>query len=226
MPVRCPSWRCGPHRSEGGSGQLSIRHRRPAARAGGAARSSLGQRRDAMRCDGAAAPVRRHPRTPRRDCVRPGAHHEPLSGCGRPPSGPGGGDWAGLQLRRSESGHLDIRARLYFELALPADADWEAEVDRLISLGATHTDTGEGHGGPALMLDPDGNEFSVQRAPVAGSLSVSGDRRGESGPLALLSPCPRRGLRPLPLTWKQRLSGGRARYGLRSGSRPRRCSTR
>jgi hypothetical protein len=97
---------------------------------------------------------------------------------------------------------------------------------RLISLGATHTDAGEGHGGPALMLDPDGNEFSVQRAPVAGSLSVSGDRRGESGPLALLSPCPRRGLRPLPLTWKQRLSGGRARYGLRSGSRPRRCSTR
>ncbi|MFE7244300.1 VOC family protein [Streptomyces sp. NPDC057580] len=53
--------------------------------------------------------------------------------------------------------------RLYFELALPADADWEAEVDRLISLGATRTDTGEGDGGRVLMLDPDGNEFSVQR---------------------------------------------------------------
>ncbi|MEU1409035.1 VOC family protein [Streptomyces sp. NPDC005728] len=51
--------------------------------------------------------------------------------------------------------------RLYFELALPADADWAAEVDRLISLGATRTDTGEG--GRALMLDPDGNEFSLQR---------------------------------------------------------------
>ncbi|MFE1413278.1 VOC family protein [Streptomyces sp. NPDC058746] len=55
--------------------------------------------------------------------------------------------------------------RLYFELALPADADWDAEVDRLISLGATRTDTGEGEGdgGRVLMLDPDGNEFSVQR---------------------------------------------------------------
>ncbi|GAA3369701.1 VOC family protein [Streptomyces sannanensis] len=53
--------------------------------------------------------------------------------------------------------------RLYFELALPTDADWEEEVDRLISLGATRTDTGEGDGGRALMLDPDGNEFSVRR---------------------------------------------------------------
>ncbi|MFB6678140.1 VOC family protein [Streptomyces sp. NPDC056390] len=53
--------------------------------------------------------------------------------------------------------------RLHFELALPADADWEAEVDRLISLGATRTDIGERDGVRALMLDPDGNEFSVQR---------------------------------------------------------------
>ncbi|MCL7380575.1 VOC family protein [Streptomyces sp. 35G-GA-8] len=52
--------------------------------------------------------------------------------------------------------------RLYLELALPADADREAEIARLISLGATHTDTGEGHGGQVRMLDPDGNEFTVQ----------------------------------------------------------------
>ncbi|MFC6982075.1 VOC family protein [Streptomyces cirratus] len=51
--------------------------------------------------------------------------------------------------------------RLYFELAPPAGSGWEAEVDRLISLGATHT--GEGDGARALMLDPDGNEFSVQK---------------------------------------------------------------
>jgi hypothetical protein len=51
--------------------------------------------------------------------------------------------------------------RLYLELALPADR--EAEVDRLISLGATRTDIGEGDGVRVLMLDPDGNEFSVQR---------------------------------------------------------------
>ncbi|MEU0697807.1 VOC family protein [Streptomyces niveus] len=61
--------------------------------------------------------------------------------------------------------------RLYFELTLPADADTdadrEAEVDRLISLGATRADTGTATGGSdggrMLMLDPDGNEFSVRR---------------------------------------------------------------
>ena len=51
--------------------------------------------------------------------------------------------------------------RLYFELALPADADRDAEVDRLITLGATRTHIGDGV--RVLMLDPDGNEFSVQR---------------------------------------------------------------
>ncbi|MFB7241955.1 bleomycin resistance protein [Streptomyces populi] len=53
--------------------------------------------------------------------------------------------------------------RLYFELALPADADRDAEVDRLVSLGATRTVTGEDHGGRVLLLDPDGNEFSLRR---------------------------------------------------------------
>ncbi|MER5347341.1 VOC family protein [Streptomyces mirabilis] len=53
--------------------------------------------------------------------------------------------------------------RLYLELALPADADGEAEVERLISLGATRTGIGGGDGVRVLMLDPDGNEFSIQR---------------------------------------------------------------
>ncbi|MFE4822965.1 VOC family protein [Streptomyces sp. NPDC056704] len=53
--------------------------------------------------------------------------------------------------------------RLYLELALPAGADGEAEVERLISLGATRTGIGGGDGVRVLMLDPDGNEFSVQR---------------------------------------------------------------
>jgi catechol 2,3-dioxygenase-like lactoylglutathione lyase family enzyme len=52
--------------------------------------------------------------------------------------------------------------RLHFELELPADADGEAELDRLISLGATRTDTGEGNHGRVLMLDPDGNEFTLR----------------------------------------------------------------
>ncbi|MFI9066566.1 VOC family protein [Streptomyces sp. NPDC053429] len=53
--------------------------------------------------------------------------------------------------------------RLYFELAVPAGADGEAEVDRLVSLGATRTDKGEGGGARVFLLDPDGNEFCVQR---------------------------------------------------------------
>ncbi|MFI5828334.1 VOC family protein [Streptomyces sp. NPDC051578] len=57
--------------------------------------------------------------------------------------------------------------RLHFELAVPAGADGEAEIDRLVSLGATRTGEGEGEGegdgARVLMLDPDGNEFCVQR---------------------------------------------------------------
>ncbi|MFE5730922.1 VOC family protein [Streptomyces sp. NPDC056528] len=54
--------------------------------------------------------------------------------------------------------------RLYFELALPAGADRKVELDRLVALGATRVDTGEGDGDRVMLLDPDGNEFSV-RAP-------------------------------------------------------------
>ncbi|WP_225848983.1 VOC family protein [Streptomyces sp. HPF1205] len=53
--------------------------------------------------------------------------------------------------------------RVYLDLALPTGADWRAEVDRLISLGATRTGTDEGGGDRVLMLDPDGNEFSLRK---------------------------------------------------------------
>ncbi|MEU0847234.1 VOC family protein [Streptomyces flaveolus] len=54
--------------------------------------------------------------------------------------------------------------RLCFELMLPADGDREAETARLVSLGATRTDTGTGEDdrGRMLLLDPDGNEFFLQ----------------------------------------------------------------
>ncbi|MCP9959370.1 VOC family protein [Streptomyces sudanensis] len=52
--------------------------------------------------------------------------------------------------------------RLRFELAVPAGDDMGAEVDRLVSLGATRAGTGED--GRTPMLDPDGNEFSVHRS--------------------------------------------------------------
>ncbi|MDI3403696.1 VOC family protein [Streptomyces cavernicola] len=55
--------------------------------------------------------------------------------------------------------------RLQFELALPADAtaaDREAETDRLIALGATRTTEAEAADAPVRLVDPDGNEFTVQ----------------------------------------------------------------
>jgi predicted enzyme related to lactoylglutathione lyase len=51
--------------------------------------------------------------------------------------------------------------RLHFDLAPPVDGDQQAEVDRLISLGATRIDIGQGEVGWVVMADPDGNEFCV-----------------------------------------------------------------
>ncbi|MFI6711285.1 VOC family protein [Nonomuraea sp. NPDC050478] len=51
--------------------------------------------------------------------------------------------------------------RLHFDLAPPADGDQLAEVDRLVSLGATRLDAGRPEGGRVLMADPDGNEFCL-----------------------------------------------------------------
>ncbi|MGH3736165.1 MAG: VOC family protein [Micromonosporaceae bacterium] len=51
--------------------------------------------------------------------------------------------------------------RLHFDLAPSADGDQQAEVDRLISLGATRIDIGQGEVSWVVMADPDGNEFCV-----------------------------------------------------------------
>jgi len=51
--------------------------------------------------------------------------------------------------------------RLHFDLVPPADGDQQAEVDRLISLGATRIDIGQGEVSWVVMADPDGHEFCV-----------------------------------------------------------------
>jgi predicted enzyme related to lactoylglutathione lyase len=51
--------------------------------------------------------------------------------------------------------------RLHFDLAPPADGDQQAEVDRLVSLGATRVDIGQGEVSWVVMADPDGHEFCV-----------------------------------------------------------------
>jgi catechol 2,3-dioxygenase-like lactoylglutathione lyase family enzyme len=51
--------------------------------------------------------------------------------------------------------------RLHFDLAPPAEEDQEAEVQRLVSLGATRVDNGQGEVSWVVMADPDGHEFCV-----------------------------------------------------------------
>ena len=51
--------------------------------------------------------------------------------------------------------------RLHFDLAPTVDADQHAEVDRLVALGATRIDIGQGETSSVAMVDPDGNEFCV-----------------------------------------------------------------
>jgi len=51
--------------------------------------------------------------------------------------------------------------RLHLDLAPPEDGDQQAEVERLVSLGASRVDIGQGDVGWVVMADPGGNEFCV-----------------------------------------------------------------
>jgi Glyoxalase-like domain len=54
--------------------------------------------------------------------------------------------------------------RLHFDLAPPLYGDQQAEVDRLVSLGAMRIDIGQGEASWVVMADPDGHEFCVHDA--------------------------------------------------------------
>jgi hypothetical protein len=51
--------------------------------------------------------------------------------------------------------------RLHFDLAPSPNRDQRTEVDRLVSLGATRVDIGQGDVDWVVMADPDGHEFCV-----------------------------------------------------------------
>jgi hypothetical protein len=51
--------------------------------------------------------------------------------------------------------------RLHLDIAPPQDGDQDAEVERLIALGGTRVDIGQGDVSWVVMADPDGNEFCV-----------------------------------------------------------------
>jgi len=72
---------------------------------------------------------------------------------------PGGGPkitWGGPPLMPKTG-----KNRLHFDVAPPVGGDQRAEIERLVSLGATRTDHGQGEAGSVAMTDPDGNEFCV-----------------------------------------------------------------
>jgi predicted enzyme related to lactoylglutathione lyase len=72
---------------------------------------------------------------------------------------PGGGpkiSWGGPPLAPKTG-----KYRMHFDLAPPGDDDQQAEVDRLISLGATRIDIGQREVSWVVMADPDGHEFCV-----------------------------------------------------------------
>jgi predicted enzyme related to lactoylglutathione lyase len=51
--------------------------------------------------------------------------------------------------------------RVHFDIAPPVHGDQQAEVDRLVALGATRIDIGQGEVSWVVMADPDGHEFCV-----------------------------------------------------------------
>lgn len=64
--------------------------------------------------------------------------------------------WGGPPLKPKTG-----KERVHLDLAPPVDGDQQAEVDRLLSLGATRVDIGQGEVDWVVMADPDGHEFCV-----------------------------------------------------------------
>lgn len=70
---------------------------------------------------------------------------------------PGPASFPGLAFLRAAS-RKTIKNRLHIDLN---PADQQAEVQRLLALGATRVDIGQGDAEWVVMADPEGNEFCV-----------------------------------------------------------------
>jgi hypothetical protein len=74
----------------------------------------------------------------------------------RPPGGTGPG-WLFLPVPDGKV----VKNRIHFDFT---PDDQQAEVDRLIGLGARHVDIGQGDQSWVVLTDPEGNEFCVLAA--------------------------------------------------------------
>jgi hypothetical protein len=59
-----------------------------------------------------------------------------------------------------------VKNRLHIDLN--PDADRDAEIERLVGLGARKVDVGQGDVAWTVLADPEGNEFCVLRAREGG----------------------------------------------------------
>ena len=66
------------------------------------------------------------------------------------------------------------RNRLHFDLAPAADTEQQAEIERLLAIGATRLEGGKHDGRRVALADPDGNEFCLltPRSPPEGELAT------------------------------------------------------
>ena len=86
----------------------------------------------------------------------------------------------GLQLRfvPTATPKTAHKNRLHFDLA--GGPEWEVEVARLLALGATRVDIGQGNVPWDVLADPEGNEFCVLRPGHPGALSAPASLRSAS----------------------------------------------
>ncbi|MEU5088925.1 VOC family protein [Streptomyces sp. NPDC021356] len=80
----------------------------------------------------------------------------------------------GLRLRFEPTAKAKAAPKNRLHLDLAAGPHWKAEVERLLSLGATRIDIGQGDVPWDVLADPEGNEFCVLRPGHPGVLADSG----------------------------------------------------
>ncbi|MFJ4102834.1 VOC family protein [Amycolatopsis japonica] len=65
-----------------------------------------------------------------------------------------------------------LKNRVHFEIC-PIDTDQQTELERLLALGASETDVGQGDGRSWVVLaDPEGNEFCLARSLAPGEFDL------------------------------------------------------
>ncbi|OKJ67274.1 VOC family protein [Streptomyces sp. CB02460] len=84
------------------------------------------------------------------------------------------GRTGGLQLRFAPTTKPKAAHKNRLHLDLAGGPDWEAEVARLLTLGATRADIGQGDVPWDVLADPEGNEFCVLRPGHPGVVADSG----------------------------------------------------